>query len=425
MFRPVLALSLALNVALGVAWLWRGRRADVPEGAAARVTPQPAQTTSTARAHAASLELAALAPEALRDRLRALGLPPAVVAELVRARAYARWEARTSELVRAVVKAAPLWRLTDLRGDTRRILGAAERKELHDLETAARNEVLRLLGPEGLDPSGQIVGLYGFLPPEKAIQLEALERDYRLLRDELRSRDASVLTPGDRARGDLLNAERERDFAALLTPAEREAWELRFSPTASALGPRMAGFEPTEAEYRAIFDVQQAFREKAPLVPMAGMGMVQRQRVEDQPELMAQLRTALGDARFADWELSGQIHMLTLASTARYQRDLPPATVREIATAVGAVATASERIAADPALTPDERREAITRLAATTRANVTAQLGSTFAEQYFRSVFWWQPLEQGGVVRYDGRTFNIRYGGNRPPPSAPSPAPAR
>src|SRR5690606_11430524 len=99
-----------------------------------------------------------------------------VVEALVLTRIFARYEARRREFL-AETRKAPWWKTAMLvvTGPTRDGLFTAEQqKELRDLEASARDETLRLLGPQALDPDGAIARRHAFVAPGKAVLLDAI-----------------------------------------------------------------------------------------------------------------------------------------------------------------------------------------------------------------------------------------------------------
>ena len=172
--------SLVANAVLLTWWL-------APDRASAALTAHNSSTrapTTAAPSLTPRAAPSALTPAALREHLTSLGLPPAAVTALVRARLYAPHDARRRELLTAASQSLPWWKFAKRPPtyDSSIHLTPAERKELHDLEAEARAATLATLGPVPLDPTGSIAARYAFLSPEKAVLLDALEQDYRNLR---------------------------------------------------------------------------------------------------------------------------------------------------------------------------------------------------------------------------------------------------
>lgn len=408
----LLAGSLTANVALVAWWLVRDRPA------AAAPAPSLAATVIP-------VDAPFLAPAALQEHLTQLRLPPATIAAAVRARIYARHDTRRRELLAAAATSTPWWKAANRTGpgDPLRLLAPAQRKELHDLEAAARAATLAQLGPAALDPDGKIAARYSFLTPEKAVLLEALESDYRNLTAELRDEMRGLTTASDREKEKLLATERQRDLATLLSPAELDALGQRTAPTASRLAPHMMAMQATEEEYRAIYAAQKALDEKFPAAYAAGTPASERPTAAARAEFDRQLRAALTPERFAEWETSGQIHASALARLALVN-NLPAQTVRDVTALMTATADHSWRISQANDLTVEQRVASLAQLAKDTRAQVSAKLGPDTATAYLRDVFWMDTIANGGAVHLTGGGMAIRNLVPRPPSTpAPSAAP--
>lgn len=378
----VLGVSLAAN---GVLALGFAQRKSAP--ALAAVTHSPTDVASHTAPASASVDLKSLAPAALRAELTKLGLPKETVEALVRARIFERYDARRHELIFGTVLNSPWWRSAGLRIDPMRVLTAAQRKELRDLEAAARNETLALLGPAALDRDGMIAFRYRFVSPEKAVLLEALERDYKNFGADLDESSRWLRTPGDLEHRKLLSTEHERDLAAMLTPQEREIFDMRASPIAnnSNFQPRMTAFDPTEAEYRAVFALQKTFsdqfpqRRGGPLSAEAGAAFFGALN-----QLEENIHTTLGDARYSDWKLAGKQYYGPLVRLAA-ENDLSPETVKQVAGIVSDTHDGSWRITVDPALTGPQKKAALAELVASARRQVAEKMGPDLAATYLKN----------------------------------------
>ena len=362
----LLAGSLAANVAL-VATL---TRRPAPPAATTPAPTRPAPTPDAAerlRAALASgqardLEAAGLDPAAARDLL--LGRRLAAVLQRPRPAGGERW-----------------WRTDATTAPTRDQL----RRELGLLLGETLGDDAGLAGP-GLD----------FLPPAKRAALRRIDQDYA----ELRARFGSggIVLPSDRERLRLLAAERERDLAALLTPAEREAYDLRLSPSAAVVRARYGEGLETEEEFRRVFALQRAFDARFPAeTATARNDPAGRQQFADaQRQLENEVRAALGDAAYARVRRAQDTDLRNLEGLAT-RLNLPADTTTRLAAAREAFATASQQVQADPNLPPDQRRTRVQALATEARTALAQTLGAEAAEAYARQSPWVTML-QGGLA---------------------------
>jgi hypothetical protein len=103
----------------------------------------------------------------------------------------------------------------------------------------------------------------------------------------------------DREALKLLDQEKRADLAATLTPAELLEYDLRASPTANNLRQRLANFEPTEEEYRAITRLNLDLDQQFGTSNLSSQEQEQRRLAEQQ--LPAKIQALLSPERYADY----------------------------------------------------------------------------------------------------------------------------
>ncbi len=388
----LLALSLAANVLLG--WLVFPR---TPQST--RITPplaahSPSSESAHTIAQATSAQaIASASPATLRDRLLALGFPADAVRAVVRAVIEAPRRTRDREL-RAATPPLPWWQ-----GVHGYRVTPEQEAELRSLRTAEREEMTRLFGPAGALTAAELEP-YLFLPAERAAQLATLERDYADLRTQL-----GQALPGDPAaaaeRRRVLEAEHDRDLAALLTPEERTALELRTSATAQKLATRLAYFDGTATEFRTVYDLQKTFDEKFPATGMVVVFTGNEPRTLAEAQLHADLRTALGPNRYAAWQLAQREDFRALSDLQR-RFSLPPAAVAAMTQLPVETSAAAGRIADDATLTPTQKIAALKTLGQDLRAQIRTTLGPTLGDAYLGSggANWLSTLDRGGSFSF-------------------------
>lgn len=409
-----LAISLVANLAL--AWVLFFRPTS---GAAGLSSERHAASKSPSPSLVSAGRVTDLAPAALRAALQQSALPPEVVNAVVLARIFSRYDARRREFLAESAK-LPWWQaaLMVTTGTRESLFTPAQRKELRELEATARGEALKLLGPQALDPEGTIAQRHAFVAPEKAVLLDALLRDYQALSATLKDETGGLRTAADRAQEKFLAAEQQRDLAALLSREERERYELRTSPIAARLQWRLAGFDPTEAEYRAVYAVHQTFAEQY-ASPVSLEGRARPYDFASMPEFQQQLREALGEARYDDWKLAAYPHVRALDRFVP-ELGLTPETVKQIGVLLRDTAARSWQVSENNAMESTAKRAALVELAAKARAEVTAKLGVAAAERYLReNASWLDSIATGTAINLlENGAMNYRLvdGPTRPPP---------
>jgi hypothetical protein len=271
---------------------------------------------------------------------------------------------------------------------------------LRDLAREEQDTLKQLLGPDSA--TSELTRLYqqrmfGNLPPEKVDAAQRILQDYNDLRNQVIGAAGSgmALLPWDREKLALLDKEQHDDLAAALTPDELRQYDLRSSPTAQRLRNQLSYFNPTEQEFLAIYDVQSQF-DQAHNPMTAGFPTPDqlRQRQADQQQLQAQLKAALGDQRYQDYQQStdnGFIAASRIASALQLPAQNAAATwtlQQSIQQQTGALRTNRE-------MTGAQRLEAMQALAAQANEQLTTLLTQPGADAYKQTVggSWLRTLE--------------------------------
>ncbi|HTZ20244.1 MAG TPA: hypothetical protein VMC06_05115 [Opitutaceae bacterium] len=233
---------------------------------------------------------------ALAARLRASGFPPALVRAILAAQLDEQFAARRKAL-RSAEANLPFWK-----GQTRDPKLAVA---LVQLDREQQKLLRQLLGgdAETEDPRSRLYQnrSLDFLPTDKANTLSRLLRDYDERRSDLYASGFSSNT--DRAKFDALGKEQHDALARVLTPAELVEYDLRNSSTAETLRTNLSAFNPSEAEFRALYPLQAAYDERwGNELGLTLSADERRQRDDAQKLLTDQIKAALGPERAANYE---------------------------------------------------------------------------------------------------------------------------
>jgi hypothetical protein len=369
---PVLLVSLAANIAL-VAVIYRRPATPAAPPAPATVAkaatkaPAPAASATTASGEIAALEAAGFTPEIAR--------------EIVLGRAFSRF----AEKLRAARSAAadPRWWRNRTAANVRE-QEALVRRELADTLLAAFGDDFGYGTSDGSNLS--------FLSPEKRSALRRITQDY----DDMIAKFSAggLQLASDRERLQLLRAERERDIAALLTPAEFAEYEMRTSTTAAQLRARYGDAIASEDDFQKLYLLQKAFDERYPMPNGRVTPESMRERSLAQRRLQADMRAALGESAFAALTRAADSDLRNIDSLAT-RLNLPANTTDQIASVRESIASESQRISADTSLTPPQRRAQMQELGNRAKSAVAAALGSEAAEAYTQRSPWLNMLQSG------------------------------
>jgi hypothetical protein len=315
----LIAVLLVTSVALGALSFWRGGQLSSVEARVAELETalkkKDAAATKTTSGQRRVLSQV-VTNETLKQvdwrsvesddykkyiaNLRSIGCPEETIKDIIVADVNKLFESRRKAL-KPPGERFQFWKS----GPTAR--SGPDEERLNQLQALAKEKraLLReLLGVEVADPqdalaamTSQITDMLGFLPSEKQAQVLELEQRYaaRLAKFSGQTNEAAVASI--RA----IQAEKEAELNALLSPAERETYDLTTSRTASTMRSQLGDFDPNEQEFRDIFKARRKLDEEF-------------RRFSDQNDpasrdgreaaLLAaydEIHKALGDARWADY----------------------------------------------------------------------------------------------------------------------------
>lgn len=408
----VFTLSLAVNAALIAAVVARPTLVPAPMrealhlgGAEVAAKTSRAKTAASAPRQAAAPKLWPLLAtedlQALVTRLKAAGFPPDVIREIVRSRINASYGPRLRAYSEPDAN-TPYWKMA-----ATAFAGNPVRLEAYQQLIRERSKALRdaLSDPDlrnTEEASAAQRRQFGNLPREKIDAVQRIEDDYADMMSAIRAGMNGITLPEDRAKVALLAREKRADLAAALSPAELADYELRSSPLTQMLARELNDLRPSEAEFRAIFDLHQAMNERFPYVAGGTMNMGGPDRVAAQRELEAQLQARIGETRFNEYvrETSDDFQQLKRM----VQRDHQPVdlAVRAYETR-NAVSQESMRIINDASLSAEQQKAALVSLAQNTRNQLLTMLGASgpayvklVDDQYLKTV------ERGIAVTFDG-----------------------
>ena len=139
-----------------------------------------------------------------------------------------------------------------------------------------------------------------FIPDETLAELNSMEQDFGS--KLLRKMASGASDDQDRNDIKMLREARENQIASLLTPEQKFEYDLRKSPTAANLRLQLDGFNPSEEEFRNIFQIQKEFEDDHGVVQGATISQaeVQERRSAEQ-NLKSDIKSLLGEDRFQDY----------------------------------------------------------------------------------------------------------------------------
>jgi len=394
--KPALKLLLACSLAGNLAHLGyvasQHNTSAAPRATGTGATLKTSTASSgTAKAGSASNVWKTLVtgdqPADWMQGLRDAGFPDNIIHAIVSAKIHERYAARRADLqknddAQYWSKAWNNWGGGD----------PANRAALRELWRNERKEIKEALGDAYADnPEIQrmVQRQFGDLPKDKINALQTITDDYQELTSEIYQTANNVMLPEDREKLAFLEKEKRADLAAVLTPEELQAYELRSSGTANNLRWQLSAFAPSEQEFRSIFALQRDFELQFPNDRRSNNDeAAQKARSDAQAAMDAQIKSTLGEARYADYQRAKDGNYQQLAGLTE-RLALPKETAVAVYDLSKDVQKRAQQIRNDKNLNNDSRNQALAALADEATSKITASLGDRGLEAYKENGGWW------------------------------------
>jgi hypothetical protein len=396
--KVLLAVSLALNLVLAGALLWPAKHRSAP-GATPAAPTAPARTapavpekssmpeTIVAAKPAQSFDWRMVESEDYKQyiaNLRAIGCPEETIRDIIIADVNKLFASRRQAL-KTSTNRFEYWKSGSFfagmfdpeRIEQEQALAREKRELLKELLGVAPEEKPDLFG--GFNP---FEAMLDFLPSDKQTAvLEVLQKmQARMLRG---FRDGS---PDAESISQFRNAQKEMEaeLAKILTPQELEEYQLRMSPTAMAMRMQLSSFEPTEDEFRKIFAVRKKFDDQFNPMDAATRDAAEREKMNAaRREMEAQLKSVLGEARYAEYERAQDWTYQGIYRVVQRQ-GLPKESAVRVYEMQKIAQEQTRKVQQDPTLNPEQRQAAIEGIRTETANSIRAVLGERGFEAYQR-----------------------------------------
>jgi hypothetical protein len=365
----------------------------------------------------------------LRAQLRALGLPDTTVNGIIRSILWRPYYEKQRELALSKNPTdRPYWRGLPQTGS--KTYTREERAEIRALASSIREQARAVLGEAAFTDDGVRNHRYAFLTPESADKLADLDRDYGEMRQEISQESDRFKVPSDAEKIKFLEQERRKDLEATLSPAELAEYDLRYSPAAMALRSRLKDVEISEAEYRDLYDLQKVYQDSisstGPSTLLPGQRLDQKlsseqiaqlqARAKTYEQLSAEIHNTLGDERYEQYRRASNSDYRQLQA-AGDRFNIPTATLDQVYNLRGSVSADTQRIYADPSLTPEQKKQSLASLANQTRTQITTSLGDEVAAAYLeKNMQWLRRVQSGSAVTFPETGNRVIYQSVAPAP---------
>lgn len=227
-----------------------------------------------------------------------------------------------------------------------------------------------------------------FLSEDKRTKLAELRDQFDAKRDRIYDQAQNgVLTLADLQALKQIETDRSAALNNLLSPDERDKYDLSTSETADRLRAQLVGFHPTEQEFREICKRQAALDAKYQYLNPQDES-VRDAMAADQQQMEQDLKSILGDLRMAEYQQSKDADYRSLATFAE-QFDLPPSTSQSLQEMRQIAENERQKLLLDRQLTPERRQQALNAIQAETERTFQQTLGDSAYAAYAKSAGSW------------------------------------
>ena len=403
--KPILALSLLLNVGLAVViglLVQRPSTGNPAEKAVAGATPKTNTVAVMSEKPAPSAQ--PVAPKAglkfdwrmvesadyrqYITNLRAIGCPKETIRDIITADVNKLYESRRKEITASTNK-FEYWKTGNpLAG----ILDPDRMEKEQALNKEKRALLRELLGVEPEEKPNLLAGynpfesMLDFLPTSKQNQIMDVYMKYQTkLAKTLNngSPDAEDMKAMQQTQKDM-----ENELAGMLTPEEFRQYQLRMSQTAMTMRFQLASFEPTKEEFDKIFDVRKQFDDQYGLYGMAAATPAERDKWRAaQEEMNTEIKTALGDTRYAEYQRSQDYDYQTMYRVVD-KYDLPKDAAVKVYDMKNAAQTEAAKVRSDSSLTKEQRTTALQGIRTETEKAIHTVFGDKAWNSYKPGAYW-------------------------------------
>ena len=384
--KHLLIVSLALNVVAGF-FIFAGVQSmeELPLGQALPATDSPlGQAAAHPQQVVTNTVVKQMTWETVEassyldyiDNLRRIGCPEETIRDIILADVNKLYKTKRREA--SGQKKFEFWKANAMFGMGMDKDNVETMRELN----AERDELLKQLGIESsfesemsliLNPLQQSLG---FLPEQKQVavmkELQGIQSRIAELSED-GSADIEMVWKAQR--------ETEESIKGMLSEDEYTGYLLRKSNTAHKLRSQIAGFDPSEEEFRTVFKLKRAFDEE-----YGEMGInpdLLEEQLKAQKTLNEQIRQSLGDERYADYERAQDYQFQQIHSSLK-KADLGTGEAIQVYDMQKVAQDAALQLRGNQTLNEAERRERLRQIRNETESAIQQVVGTEGWEKFNR-----------------------------------------
>ena len=310
------------------------------------------------------------------DNLRRIGCPEETIRDIILADVNKLY--KTKRRAASGQKKFEFWKANAMFGMGMDKDNVETMRELN----AERDELLKQLGIESsfesemsliLNPLQQSLG---FLPEQKQVavmkELQGIQSRIAELSED-GSADIEMVWKAQR--------ETEESIKGMLSEDEYTGYLLRRSNTAHQLRSQIAGFDPSEEEFRTVFKLKRAFDEEYGEIGI-NLDLLEEQ-LKAQKTLNEQIRQSLGDERYADYERAQDYQFQQIHSSLK-KADLGTGEAIQVYDMQKVAQDAALQLRGNQTLNEAERRERLRQIRNETESAIQQVVGTEGWEKFNR-----------------------------------------
>lgn len=225
-----------------------------------------------------------------------------------------------------------------------------------------------------------------FLSDDKRSQVLALRDKFEGERELVTYGLNGPLSPGDIDKLKQIDQEQEEALSGLLSQDEKDEYELSMSSTAEQLRQQLIGFNPTEAEFREIYQRQKALDDEYAYEDTNDPTVVAA-KAADEDNMMNDIKSQMSPDRAAALDHTKDPDYQNLTVLAE-QYDLPAGTSQTIEQMRQTAEDEKQQLLADKSIPPEQVQAALQAIQAETEKAARRALGDQAYAQYSQSAGW-------------------------------------
>lgn len=226
-----------------------------------------------------------------------------------------------------------------------------------------------------------------FLSDDKRSEAIAVRDQFDAARDRILSATGGHPTAGDLDQLARLQQDADARLTQFLTPDEKLQFELSTSSTADTLRKDLVGFNPTETEFRQIYQLQKAIDDQFAYQDLSDPAVRAAKDAAEQ-QMETQLSSVLGQQRMADYDkVKNPEYRDAVVFGDRF--DLPDSVSQSLVDMRSIAEQERQQLLADQNLSEDKKAEALRAIQVETEKTLRQTLGDKVYGAYAQGAGGW------------------------------------